>query len=73
MSGIADQFRQSGYTLLRQVVSPQSAQLMTTYALMQQQWAGYYQPEDMFRAAMGRYADAMSETQIGRASCRERV
>lgn len=58
----AAQFKQSGYTVLRQVVSPASAQLMTTYALLQQQWPGYYQAEDMFRAAHGRYADAMSET-----------
>lgn len=62
MHAVANQFSQSGYTVLRHVVSPQSAQLMTTYALMQQQWPGYYQPEDMFRAAMGRYADAISET-----------
>ena len=60
--GPAQQFKQSKYTVLRQVVSPQSAQLMTTYALLQQQWPGYYQPEDVFRAANGRYADAMSET-----------
>ena len=56
------QFKQSGYTVIRQAVSPASAQLMTTYALLQQQAAGYYQPEDVFRAAQGRYADAMSET-----------
>jgi len=56
------QFKASGYTVLRQVVSSQSAQLMTTYALLQQQWPGYYQPEDVFRAARGRYADAISET-----------
>ena len=62
MNVAVSQFGQSGYTVLRRVVSPQSAQLMTTYALMQQQWPGYYQPEDMFRAAMGRYADAISET-----------
>ena len=35
---------------------------MTTYALLQQQWPNYYQPEDVFRAAQGRYADAVSET-----------
>ena len=58
----AQQFKQSGYTVLRKVLSPQSAQLMTSYALLQQQWPGYYQPEDVFRAASGRYADAMSET-----------
>ncbi|HEX7965823.1 MAG TPA: SEC-C domain-containing protein [Gammaproteobacteria bacterium] len=58
----AAQFKQSKYTVLRGVVSPQSAQLMTTYALLQQQWPGYYQPEDVFRAAHGHYADAMSET-----------
>ena len=58
----AAQFKQSKYTVLRGVISPQSAQLMTTYALLQQQWPGYYQPEDVFRAAHGRYADAISET-----------
>ena len=58
----AAQFQQSKYTVLRGVVSPQSAQLMTSYALLQQQWPSYYQPEDVFRAAHGRYADAMSET-----------
>jgi SEC-C motif len=58
----AAQFKQSGYTVLRQVIPPSSAQLMTTYALLQQQSPGYYKPEDMFRAAHGRYADAMSET-----------
>jgi hypothetical protein len=56
------QFKKSGYTVLRQVVSSQSAQLMTGYALLQQQWPDYYQPEDVFRAAHGRYADAISET-----------
>lgn len=62
MNDAVGQFRQSGYTVLRHVLSPQSAQLMTTYALLQQQMQGYYQAEDMFRAAMGHYADAMSET-----------
>ena len=56
------QFERSKYTVLRHVVSPQSAQLMTTYALLQQHTPAYYQPEDMFRAARGHYADAMSET-----------
>lgn len=58
----AAQFKQSKYTVLRGVVSAQSAQLMTSYAMLQQQWPNYYQPEDVFRAAHGRYADAMSET-----------
>lgn len=62
MSTAAEQFTRSRYAVLRHVVSPQSAQLMTTYALMQQQSAGYYIPEDMFRAAMGHYADGMSES-----------
>lgn len=56
------QFRQSMYTVLRQVVSPQGTQLMTGYALLQQHMPAYYTPEDEFRAANGRYADAMSET-----------
>jgi hypothetical protein len=58
----AEQFKQSKYTVLKQVVSLQSAQLMTTYAMLQQHTPGYYEPEDVFRAAHGRYADAMSET-----------
>ena len=62
MGGSPVQFKGSGYTVLRQVISPQSAQLMSTYALLQQQWPNYYQPEDVFKAALGRYADALSET-----------
>ena len=58
----ADQFRGSGYTVLRAVISEDSARLITTYARLQQQSAGYYEPEDLFRAASGRYADACSET-----------
>lgn len=58
----AKQFQASKYTVLRQVISPHSAQLLTTYAMLQQQWPNYYQPEDVFRAALGRYADAASET-----------
>jgi len=57
----AEQFRRSGYTILAQAVSPESARFMATYALLQQKWPGYYQPEQMFRAALGRYADALSE------------
>ena len=62
MNTSVEQFARSGYAVLRHVVSPQSAKLMTTYALLQQQTSGYYIPEDMFRAAMGHYADSMSET-----------
>lgn len=62
MNTSVEQFARSGYSVLRHVVSPQSAQLMTTYALLQQQTAGYYTAEDMFRKAMGHYADSMSET-----------
>ncbi|MDE2460140.1 MAG: SEC-C domain-containing protein, partial [Gammaproteobacteria bacterium] len=40
----------------------ESAALATRYALLQQGWPGYYEREDMFRAALGRYADAYSET-----------
>ncbi len=58
----ADQFRRSGYTLLPGVISPESARCMATYALLQQNWPGYYQPEEMFGAALGRYADALSES-----------
>lgn len=62
MNTTMEQFARSGYTVLRHAISPQSAQLMTRYALLQQQTAGYYLPEDMFRAAIGHYADSMSET-----------
>jgi hypothetical protein len=57
----AEQFRRSGYAVFAQAISPESAQLIATYALLQQKWPNYYQPEDMFRAAHGRYADALSE------------
>lgn len=58
----AEQFRRSGYAVLPQVISPESARLVATYALLQQKWPGYYQPEEMYRAALGRYADALSES-----------
>ena len=58
----ADQFRHSGYTLLPGVISSESARFMATYALLQQNWPGYYLREEMFRAALGRYADALSES-----------
>lgn len=58
----AEQFRRSGYTVLPAVISAESAALATRYALLQQGWPGYYEREDMFRAALGRYADAYSET-----------
>ncbi|MGH8398322.1 MAG: YecA family protein [Gammaproteobacteria bacterium] len=58
----AEQFRKSGYTVLPQAISAESAHLMATYALLQRNWPDYYQPEDMFRAALGHYADAFSET-----------
>lgn len=58
----AEQFRGSGYTVLRSVISAESARLLARYAVLQQQTEGYYQAEDMFRAARGRYADACSET-----------
>ncbi len=57
----AEQFRRSGYTVLAQAISAESARVIATYALLQQKWPNYYQPEDMFRAALGRYADALSE------------
>ena len=58
----ARQFRESGYTVLRAVISADSAALATRYALLQQHWPAYYEREDMFRAAIGRYADALSES-----------
>ncbi|MGA9852688.1 MAG: SEC-C domain-containing protein [Gammaproteobacteria bacterium] len=60
--GHAEQFRKSGYTVLPQAISAESARFMATYALLQRNDAGYYEREDMFRAAIGRYADAFSET-----------
>ena len=60
-SQTAEQFRRSGYTVLRAVIGAESAALATRYALLQQGWPGYYEREDMFRAALGRYADALSE------------
>lgn len=62
VSPAAEQFRRSGYTVLRAVISAESGALATRYALLQQGWPGYYEREDMFRAALGRYADAYSET-----------
>lgn len=61
-SGSTEQFQRSGYTVLARAISAESARLMTTYALLQRNWPGYYQPEETFRAAAGRYADAFSET-----------
>jgi hypothetical protein len=58
----AEQFRRSGYSVLRAAISAESAALATRYALLQQSWPGYYEREEMFRAALGRYADAFSET-----------
>jgi len=58
----AEQFRVSGYTVLRSVISVESARLLTAYALLQRQWPNYYENEQLFRAAEGRYADACSET-----------
>lgn len=58
----ATQFKSSAYTVLRHALSTESAHLLTTYALLQQTWPNYYTPEDVFRAAHGRYADAFSET-----------
>ena len=58
----AEQFRRCGYAVLRTVVSAESAALAARYAHLQQSWPGYYEREEMFRAALGRYADALSET-----------
>lgn len=58
----SEQFRRRSYTVLRSVISADSAALATRYALLQQPWSGYYEREDMFRAAIGRYADALSES-----------
>ncbi len=56
------QFQRSSYTVRRAAISPESAHLISVYALLQQQWPRYYEPENMYRAAHGRYADALSET-----------
>lgn len=61
-SQTAEQFRRSRYAVLRAAISAESAALATRYALLQQSWSGYYEREDMFRAAIGRYADALSES-----------
>lgn len=61
-SGSVEQFRKSGYTVVPSIISADTAALATRYALLQQGWPGYYDREDMFRAAIGRYADAYSET-----------
>ncbi|MDE2234717.1 MAG: hypothetical protein KGL13_06735 [Gammaproteobacteria bacterium] len=58
----AVQFQRSGYTVQRAAISPESAQLISVYALLQQQWPGYYEPEPMYVAAHGHYADALTET-----------
>jgi SEC-C motif len=57
----AGQFSRSGYTVQPRAISPESAHLIAAYALLQQKWPNYYQPEGMYRAAFGRYADAFSE------------
>ncbi|MDE2196680.1 MAG: SEC-C domain-containing protein [Gammaproteobacteria bacterium] len=61
-AGHVEQFLRSGYTVLTGAIPAVSAQLAATYALLQQQWPGYYQSEDLFKAALGRYADALSES-----------
>lgn len=58
----SEQFRAGGYTVVRHVISVESAQLGATYALLQQQYPGYYEREDMFGAAVGRYADTLGES-----------
>jgi hypothetical protein len=62
LSDHAGQFRKRAYTVLPSVITPESAGLMAAYALMQRNWPRYYEREDMFHAAIGRYADALSET-----------
>ncbi|MGH8279156.1 MAG: YecA family protein [Gammaproteobacteria bacterium] len=57
-----DQFRRDGYAVVRSVIAADTARLATRYALLQRNWPGYYTREDTFRAANGRYADALSES-----------
>lgn len=56
------QFRQHRYVVAPHVLNPQSAVLATSYALLQQHFPDYYELEKHFGAAVGRYADAFSET-----------
>lgn len=56
------QFRQHRYVVAPHVLNPQSAVLATSYALLQQHFPDYYELEKNFGAAVGRYADAFSET-----------
>lgn len=59
---LAEHFRQDGYVVVRSAISADTAALVARYALLQQNWPGYYEREEMFRAANGRYADAVSES-----------
>lgn len=61
-SQTAKQFSYDGYTVLRSVISTDTAALATQYALLQRGFPRYYEREEMFRAAIGRYADALSES-----------
>ncbi|HEX5339619.1 MAG TPA: SEC-C domain-containing protein [Gammaproteobacteria bacterium] len=62
IAAMVAQFQRSKYVVAPAVLSPQSAFLATNYALMQQHWPNYYEFEKNFGAAIGRYADAFSET-----------
>ncbi|HET7922259.1 MAG TPA: SEC-C metal-binding domain-containing protein [Gammaproteobacteria bacterium] len=62
IAGMAAQFQRSKYVVAPAVLSPQSAFLAANYALMQQHWPQYYEFEKNFGAAIGRYADAFTET-----------
>lgn len=62
IAALVKQFQHSNYTVAPAVLSPQSAFLAANYALMQQNWPNYYEFEKNFGSAVGRYADAFSET-----------
>lgn len=62
IAALVKQFQRSGYAVAPAVLNPESAFLMANYALMQQHWPNYYEFEKNFGSAVGRYADAISET-----------
>ena len=54
-------FSASGYSVLRSVLSPREAELISSYALLQGVYPDYYTAEPSTQSH-GRYADAMGET-----------
>ena len=54
-------FRTAGYSILRGVLSPREAELISSYALLQCVYPDYYLAEPLTQS-QGRYCDAMGET-----------